>query len=712
MEEEARKAQALVRNFGEHNLSKNILLNIVTLTTGIVIFSCIRTRYKWLFQPRLQDHGALVNIPDTFFGWLNILKLDDREIEHLTGLEAFSFLRMVMMMFKICSVCFIISLFLLLPGYWIQYIEMERGAFSQVIDKEGKARPLDLLRYSTIFEMRECSRFLWCCWLCGYLFVAVATYYIRVTYSDILQKSIEVKTRNEIQNYTVMLGNLPKQLQSNRALNDFFEQMCGRRSVHSAISMQDCGDIIPLIESFDEFIKLRNPAHRPWLSKIRGQIGLKEEDIEQRLKVIRMTLSNCFNEIHSNKDKRRSSTGFVTFRSMMSASKISQKDAFLNVWSAPAPEPENIYFENLAVSSSARSIANAVIFFGLITLLGFWTVPMTWIQAKLRDSFRKEESDPYWVAMIKSSAPLTLVVCWILILPKVIWALSCLIPFLTLENHISYVVRWLSDALIVVVIFVNFTFNSWSEVAELFHVEKENQKQWFHRLITNLGHTIPRQSTFFIQYIIISGGYFQLLPLLQTAPLLKLLFGHYTNPGRFDFVMWYSFMLLVFNTAIMFSVHSPFILLAGCFYFITSYAIFLWQLLFFFQKSDNNCGALPSVYSRMYIGLVILGLTMIAAFSIKKGFWQAALTVPMLYMIYRVKENTGVQHEAFNRIPLDIAARVDRKRGFYRGPEPQVDAYGEPVVDRYPYDMVSILMDRHLLQEKAASRNSIVDDGK
>jgi len=95
-------------------------------------------------------------------------------------------------------------------------------------------------------------------------------------------------------------------------------------------------------------------------------------------------------------------------------------------------------------------------------------------------------------------------------------------------------------------------------------------------------------------------------------------------------------MLLVFNTSIMFSVHSPFILLAGCFYFITSYATFLWQLLFYYQKSDNTCGALPSVYSRLYLGLVILGLTMIAAFSIKKGYFQAALTVPMLYIIYRV----------------------------------------------------------------------------
>jgi len=139
--------------------------------------------------------------------------------------------------------------------------------------------------------------------------------------------------------------------------------------------------------------------------------------------------------------------------------------------------------------------------------------------------------------MIKRTAPLTIVVLWILILPRVIWALSCLIPFVTLDNHLSYAVRWLSGSLIVVVIFVNFTFNSWNDIAGLFQTEEENQKQWFHHLINNLGITIPMQSTFFIQYIITSGAIWQLLPLLHLLPLFKLMVGHYTNPGPFDFVM-------------------------------------------------------------------------------------------------------------------------------------------------------------------------------
>lgn len=123
--------------------------------------------------------------------------------------------------------------------------------------------------------------------------------------------------------------------------------------------------------------------------------------------------------------------------------------------------------------------------------------------------------------------------------------------------------------------------------------------------------------------------------------------------------------------------------------------------MFVWQKSDNTCGALPSVYSRTYFGLFILALTMIAVFSIKGGLWQAPLTLPLFYIIHTVKENTAVQHDAFNRIPLDIAARVDNKRGLFKPPKAKVDSHGNLEKAKNPYDMISILMEMHLHQEEA-----------
>jgi len=88
----------------------------------------------------------------------------------------------------------------------------------------------------------------------------------------------------------------------------------------------------------------------------------------------------------------------------------------------------------------------------------------------------------------------------------------------------------LSDILVVVVIFANFTFSSWSEVEGLFQPETENKKQWFSTLSQTLGTAVPKQATFFVEYIIASATFWHLMPLLQTAPMMSALAGRYKEP--------------------------------------------------------------------------------------------------------------------------------------------------------------------------------------
>jgi len=168
-----------------------------------------------------------------------------------------------------------------------------------------------------------------------------------------------------------MVGNVPKELRSNKALLGFFEAMCGRGSVQSAISMHDCGEIMSLINDFEEFKNHLDPAPWPCFSKIQAFMQYEKEHIEQRLKAIRIKLSHNFNEIYTKHDNMQSHMGFVTFKSLMDASKMAQKDAFLNLETSPACEPKNIYFENLAVSNTARYVSHSVVFCGLVCLMGF-----------------------------------------------------------------------------------------------------------------------------------------------------------------------------------------------------------------------------------------------------------------------------------------------------------------------------------------------------
>ena len=215
------------------------------------------------------------------------------------------------------------------------------------------------------------SKILWNSWLRAYLFTAVAVYHIRWTYRKILEKSMEVKSRNEIQNYTVMLKKLPENLRCSKALRFFFESMCGPHSVYSAVSVYDCGKIIALIKSYENFVNLLKRIPWNYCERLRTIIWYKKTDIEKKLTAIEKSIRLSFSELNNKERGMRSHIGFVTFRTLKDATAMAQKNSFFQFHTSPAPIPENVYVKNAAVSLTGLSVSKAVIVTALIILMGY-----------------------------------------------------------------------------------------------------------------------------------------------------------------------------------------------------------------------------------------------------------------------------------------------------------------------------------------------------
>ncbi|KAJ7856674.1 hypothetical protein B0H14DRAFT_3085289 [Mycena olivaceomarginata] len=616
---------------------------VMSTTIGLFsffLFSYCRTRWPLLFAPRTKLKGFSpheAHAHQALFGWiLPTIRTSEFTVLQIVGLDAAVLLNFYKMAFKLFSVC---------------------STNSTVPDPDW----LDLIS--------EANSYLSLYLIFTYLFTLLALYFIYKNYRRFIRSRqlFSLELVHSIPARTVMVTNLPRKLQGERPLAEYFENM--NLAVESVTVCRDVGSLTSLIDKRTEALLKLEDA---WVSYVGNPSTVEEYDPEasgvlplvdvesaagipqqQRLVVphrARPTLrprwfgpkvdaleflEARFLEIDEKVRKRRlakfkaTPVAFVTFEKMSSAQVAIQAvhaPSPLQCRTHPAPEPRDIVWSNMTPSALAIQTRDIFVL-GMIALLFlFWLFPITALAGLLSyDEIKK--TMPWLGRLIDQNEQVRAIVQNSLPSVAMITLNACL-PFLLeiLTYQQGYRAR------------------SWVEYSLL--------KKYFLFLLVNV---IPEKiakalqagkaRNFFLSYVILQAlGIvpLQLLNLGVTIPRFFRLFvtrtprdfAELNAPPMINYGIVYPQAILMFVITMLYSVTQPLILIFGAIYFGNSYVVYKYKLLFVFYKPYESQGqAWPITFVRLIWGVLIFLTFMTGFFLLQNTYATSKLSYAITVLL-------------------------------------------------------------------------------
>jgi hypothetical protein len=391
--------------------------------------------------------------------------------------------------------------------------------------------------------------------------------------------------------------------------------------------------------------------------------------------------------IMRNGDGRPRDAGFVSF------TKLSTTHAALQMIHHPspyimnvseAPDPEDIYWGNVGTSSHARYVGY-LMSLGLSAILClFWTIPITFISSLTEVASLKEtlkflntwiENAPWLEKALGQLAPLMLIILNLL-LPVI------LREFAKLEGHIASSVLEaslfvkLSAFTIIQTFFVSAISGSIS--AELNNMIK-NPKE----IVNLLANSLPAQSTYFIQIVLVSTFLGQGLELLRVKPLGKswirslvgptltikerntsyLLLRPLSDPDPFQHAEVFAQVVLYFMVLFVYTTIAPLTSYFVAFCFIIMGFGYRHQFIYNYPTKPDSGGKLWSAFVGIALTCMLIAqITLAGMFVLKKATYATPTLVPL--MIITVLFNFYIRQDHFyvtNHLPTRECLLSDRQ---------------------------------------------------
>ncbi|KAJ1914538.1 hypothetical protein IWQ60_008773 [Tieghemiomyces parasiticus] len=346
---------------------------------------------------------------------------------------------------------------------------------------------------------------------------------------------------------------------------------------------------------------------------------------------------------------KNSSVGFVTFEHSTSAHIASQSLTHAKPFacvSRLAPEPVNVYWNNLTTKRRSRVYRTVLVFIAMALLTFFWGIPVAFLASFLSlDSLGKHlsfvEETTQWSGWVQSlfsyTLPSVVMISYFNLLPAIIQKLAEFKGVRVRAQMDTFVLSRVFFFQIFNVLLV-FTLSStlWNSLYEII----DNPSQ----ITQKLASSLPQVAPFFINYIIMLGVGYLPFKLLQVFPMIWHAFRRYlcTTPRDFAevvapiYVAWgarYPVPMLVFVITLTYSNISPLILVFGILYFILGFVFYKYLFLYVYFKYYESSGRMwPFVVRRLVVCIYIYHLLMFGLFSLKKLWVLAILTVPTVAM--------------------------------------------------------------------------------
>jgi len=413
--------------------------------------------------------------------------------------------------------------------------------------------------------------------------------------------------------------------------------------------------------------------------------------------------------------------GFVTFHDRPSAAICSQLllDRRADKWRVrDAPDPKDVFWENLHITDWDRLIRWALVTAAVILLVVFWSFPLA--VALSFASLDKIRHLPildrifnpilsvlgrYGSSVIQGLLPVILISILAKIPLKIIRKLSDARGFLT-HSESERTARNYYFSFLFFNIFVLYTLGS----SFVYNYRVLTKDLTVRALLLTLANSVPPQAAFFTSYIIANAlvAWFAyellrftdlLLALLQRAfyAIIRRKHPQVDKIGRlhrsepFDYVSSYAISGIVFVVSITYSTMYPIILVFSALYFVVGYFVVRYKLLYVnVQKYDSLGTIWPGSVGIILLGLLLHQLVMLSLFVVYV-FIPGAILMLVLFIativwyrtmrsLYRRSSKSGALEELmFARDEPGRLANDDPTGGvsFSRSPE-CVSAYLQP----------------------------------
>ncbi|KAF9288616.1 hypothetical protein BGZ88_008105 [Linnemannia elongata] len=693
-------------------------------------FCFLRTRWTVIFAPRtkLRRHTP-PPLSSTFFGWIpQLLRIPESEVLDCVGLDAAMMLRFFTMSLKLFTICLVPGLLIVWPinSYSTNDGRLPTDPDDGTGNDDDPSLPGSLPRPGTsLIYLFTQFTFTW-------IFSLLTLYLIWHTYEGYIavRRRYLLKRHRAIVNRTVMVVGLPAHLQSDRALATFYESL-GVGTVESAHVCRHVTTLQRLIEQRAHALRhlemtytryYGNPSGRTdydpdailaenditaddnqvengqgtnrdsmvdvdeGYSLVRassikkrptmrlgfmGILGRKVDKIDHYREVF-ATLDKAVQKMRMSRVYATTSIGFVTFEEMHAAQILAQTvntQETLSCETFMAPEPRDVYWDNLNLPPSELGVRTIVINAIVFMLVFFWAGPVGVFSSFLNlDSLDRifpgiskiADMSPILKSLIQGFLPTVGVIIFLAVVPRILLSLC---RQQGIQSH-SEIARSLYNKYFTFILFnvvLVFTIvGTWAQaVNKVYHNIGE--------LALLLAQSLPRVAPFFVNYTILRGiGLFP-MQLLQLADIVNLAiqkmfsrtprdYAESRAPPELPYGVVYSNATLAFVVILIYSCIKPMILVFGVIYFAVGYLVFKYQLLYvYFHPNESGGQIWPMVYNRLTLGLVTFQLTMLGLFMLKQAYFFGILLAPLpAGTVWFWYWTTNAYHLTARHIPLEL----------------------------------------------------------
>ncbi|KAI5565609.1 hypothetical protein POPTR_014G156100v4 [Populus trichocarpa] len=403
-----------------------------------------------------------------------------------------------------------------------------------------------------------------------------------------------------------------------------------------------------------------------------------------------------------NNPKSIMPAAFVSFKTRWGAAVCAQTQQSRNptIWlTGWAPEPRDVYWDNLAIPFVSLTLRRLVIAVAFFFLTFFFMIPIAFVQS-LANIEGIEKALPFLKPIIEMKViksfiqgflPGIALKIFLIFLPSILMLMSKFEGFISLSG-----LERRSAARYYIFQFVNvflgsiITGTAFQQLDNFIH-------QSATQIPKTVGVSIPMKATFFITYIMVDGWAGVAGEILRLKPLiiyhLKNFFLVKTekdkkeamDPGTLGFNTGEPQIQLYFLLGLVYAVVSPILLPFIIVFFALAFVVYRHQIINVYNQEYESAAAFwPDVHGRIIVAVIVSQLLLMGLLSTKEAAQSTPLliTLPILTIWFHLFCK-GRYEPAFVRYPLQEAMMKDTLE---RAREPNLNlksflqnAYSHPV---------------------------------
>ncbi|CAA3015635.1 calcium permeable stress-gated cation channel 1-like [Olea europaea subsp. europaea] len=621
-----------------------------------------------------------------FLNWVpDALKMPEPELISHAGLDSAVYLRIYLLGLKIFVPVALLAWAVLVPVNWTNNTLVKAKATDNVdfsnIDKLSISNiPHGSQRFWSHVIMAYAITF-WTCYILWKEYAKIAAMRLHFLASE----------RRRPDQFTVLVRNVPPDPDESvgESVEHFFlvnhpDHFLTHQVVYNANKLAKLVKEKKGKQNWLDYYQLkysRNQSKRPMMKT--GFLGLCGDQVDaidyQTAEIERLS-----KEIDEERERVKTNpkcimpAAFVSFKTRWGAAVCAQTQQSRNptLWLTEwAPEPRDVYWNNLAIPYVSLSIRRLIIAVASFFLTFFFMIPITIVQSlanieslEKRASFLKVITDIGFIkSFIQGFLPGIALKIFLILLPTILMLMSKFEGFLcrsALERRSAF--RYF------IFIFVNVFLGS-VIAGTAFQQLDSFINQSANDIPKTIGVAIPMKATFFITYIMVDGWTGVAGEILRLKPLI---FFHLKNfflvktekdreeamdPGSIGFNTGEPQIQLYFLLGLVYAVVTPVLLPFILVFFGLAYVVFRHQIINVYNQQYESAAAFwPDVHGRIIFSVVFSQLILMGLMSTK----GAALTTPFLIAlpiltIWFYRFCKGRYEPAFIRYPLQEAMNKD-----------------------------------------------------